>query len=89
MKHRAITDPILCMTLTLGVGDDAALARISWNKGSCHVKAADLSLGRWTRVEFPGCPEQTPPVDVVCRATALAVGAMLKDDLQSTLARLP
>jgi len=96
MKHCAITDPVLGITLTLGVND--GLARISWSSGSCHVKEADLCLGRWTPVEFPeplrttsigGYPEKTPPIAVVCRATALAVGAWLKEDLKALSERLP
>ena len=87
MKHRAITDPILGITLTLGVND--GLARISWTDGSCHVNEAALCLGRWTPAEFPDYPEKMPPIAVVCRATALAVGAWLKEDLKSLFERLP
>ncbi len=89
MKFRVIQDPALCITLTLGVGDDEALARISWVDGSCHVDAAALSLGRWAPAEFPGHPEPTPPPAVVCRATALAVGAWIKESAQCFLKGLP
>ena len=87
MKHRAILDPVLGFTLTLGV--NGGLARISWNSGACHVNEADLCLGRWTPAEFPDHPEQTPPIAVVCRATAIAVGAWLKEDLKGLVERLP
>jgi len=85
VKHRVITDPISCITLTLGV-DDGEIARISWSEGSCHVIAEDLSQGRWVLlVDLPG---QTPPAAVVCRATALAVGAWIKEGVQHALDKI-
>ncbi len=79
MKHRVITDPVLCITLTLGV--NGGLARISWSDGSCHVNEAALCLGRWTLAKFQDHPEQTPPAAVVCCATALAVGAWINESI--------
>lgn len=89
MKHRVITDPVL--GLTLGVGFSEDLARIAWDNGTCHVDAADLSLGRWTPAVFEDRTEleKTPPAAVVCRATALAVGAWIKEGVQRTLEGLP
>ncbi len=87
VKHRSITDPVLGITLTLGVND--GLARISWSSGACHVQEADLCLGRWTPAEFPDHPEPSPSIAVVCRATAIAVGAWLKEDLRAIVERLP
>lgn len=84
MRHRVINDGRFGITLTLGVGDDQSLARISWVEGSCHVQAADLSLGRWTPAEF-GYPEPSPPATVVCRATALAVRACVKEGVLAAL----
>lgn len=86
MKHRVINDGRFGITLTLGVGEKQVLARISWVDGSCLVDAADLSMGRWT----PGtAAEETPPVSVVCRATALAVGAWIKEGVLGALEGLP
>ena len=87
MKHRSITDPVLGITLTLGVS--GGLARISWSDGACHVNEAALCLGLWEVAEFPDHPEKVPPIAVVCRATALAVGAWLNEDLKQIVERMP
>jgi hypothetical protein len=89
VKHRVIQDGALGIGLTLGVGEGEKLARISWSDGSCHVDAAALSLGRW--VPAPDCApfDQLPPIPVVCRATALAVGAWIKEDVMSAVEGLP
>jgi hypothetical protein len=84
MKHRVLNDGKCGITLTLGVGPQEAEARVSWCEGSCMLDAASLVLGLW--VQLSG---EVPPAIVVCRATALAVGAWIKEDVARVLERLP
>ena len=93
MKHRVIQDSRLGLILTLANGADGALARISWLGGSCVVDARALCAGRWelflatqevAEDELPRGGNQ-PPTDIVCRATALAVGARFQESVQRAL----
>lgn len=87
MRHRVITDvaaPVHSIVISLGVGPDQHDARITWTEGSCTVEGDPLTLGLWAHK----CGD-IPPAAVVCRATALAVGAVLKDEFLRALERLP
>ena len=87
MKHRSITDPILGVSIILGVGDGRA--QILWADGMCFVDEAALCTGEWKPVVFPDVDEKTPPAAVICRATAFAVSAWIKEGFERLWKGLP
>lgn len=95
MRRRSIEDRACGVVLELGLdGGDSVEARVSWRDGSsdlpepnrsCWVESSALTIGRWIQTR----EGDDPPIAVVCRATALAVGVRIKQDVLAALEGLP
>jgi hypothetical protein len=93
-KNRKIVDRVGDIVLTLGIGRDFAEARVEWYDDKsiaripyqCWIDSNLLLLGRWVPTQEGN---DVPPIAVVCRATALAVGAAIKADVMRAVEGLP
>lgn len=100
MRRRTIDDRVTGIVVELGAGDGTE-ARIAWVSGeeplspssvldrACWVDSSALAFGRWVPTRTEEGESVAPPIEVVCRATALAVGAWIKDGVLSALEGLP
>lgn len=77
--------------------DDKGLAHVAWRDGSsdselptrsCYVDARLLAVGRWIPMRQEKTDDE-PTIYVVCRATALVVGASIKADVLEAMKGLP
>lgn len=95
-KNRKIVDRDGDIVLSLGIGHDYAEACIEWYgvvdsvftriPQQCYVDSNLLLLGRWRPTRENN---DVPPAAVICRATALAVGAAIKGDVMRAVEGLP
>lgn len=78
--------------------DDNGLAHVAWRDGSsdselptkaCWVDARLLAVGRWIPMRQEEKTDDEPTIYVVCRATAIVVGASIKADVIEAMKGLP
>ena len=95
MSGRLIEDRACGVTVMLA---DNGLAHIAWRDRasdselptrSCWVDARLLAIGRWIPMRQEDKTDDEPTIYVVCRATALVVGASIKVDVLEALKGLP